>query len=101
MFGNMYGLANMTLFLMLINFIASLMAVQMIRGDMSSSETMNFGQIFNAFLACYQVFSSENWTNVLYAAAQAEQAVQQSVVVIIFISGWMLFANCVSFSSFI
>jgi voltage-dependent calcium channel len=90
----MYGLANMTLFLMLINFIASLMAVQLIRGDMSSSQTTNFGQIFNAFLAIYQIFSSENWTVVLYNTAQAEQAVNQSVVVILFFSGWLLFANC-------
>lgn len=90
----MYGLANMTLFLMLVNFLASLMAVQLLRGDMSSDEQMNFGQIFNAFLAIYQIFSSENWTSVLYAAAEAEQAVKQSVVVILFLSGWMLFANC-------
>ena len=90
----MYGLANMTLFLLLINFIAALMAVQLIRGDMSSTVAMNFGQIFNAFLAIYQIFSSENWPTVLYDTAQAEQPVQQSVVVILFLSGWLLFANC-------
>ncbi|KAG9312661.1 Ion transport protein-domain-containing protein [Chiua virens] len=41
-FGNMYGLANMTLFLMLINFLAALVAIQLLQGDMVGTLTMNF-----------------------------------------------------------
>jgi hypothetical protein len=93
-FGNMHGLANMVLFLMLVNYLAALFASQLLRGDLQSSLAMNFGQIFTSFLAVYQVFSSENWTNVLYSAAAAEVPLGQAWVVILFFVGWFFFANC-------
>lgn len=86
----------MILFLLLVNFIASLMAVQLLRGDMGSDQMINFSHIYNAFLGMWQIFTSENWTSLLYAAAIASQPVQQSIVVILFLTGWMLFANCTS-----
>lgn len=88
----------MILFLLLVNFIASLMAVQLLRGDMGSDQMINFSHIYNAFLGMWQIFTSENWTSLLYAAAIASQPVQQSIVVILFLTGWMLFANCTSSS---
>lgn len=90
----MYGLVNMSLFLLLVNFIAALVAVQLLRGDISGASSINFGALFNAFLGIYQVFSSENWTTVLYGATQAEIPLGQVVIISIFISSWMLFANC-------
>ena len=90
----MYGLVNMSLFLLLVNFIAALVAVQLLRGDVAGTSSINFGDVFNAFLGVYQVFSSENWTNVLYEATQAEIPLGQVVIIAIFISSWMLFANC-------
>ena len=93
-FGNLRGLANMVLFLMLVNYLAALFAVQLLRGDMQGSLIMNFGQIFTSFLAVYQVFSSENWTTVLYNAADAEVPLGQSWIVILFFVGWFFFANC-------
>lgn len=93
-FGNMYGLVNMSLFLLLVNFIAALVAVQLLRGDVGEDEPMNFGQLFTAFLGVYQVFSSENWVDILYGATSAERVLGQTIVVALFISSWMLFANC-------
>lgn len=90
----MYGLANMTLFLLTVNFLAALVAVQLLRGDYSADDDVNFANLYNAFLAVYQVFSSENWTDVLYGASAAEQLQGQTVVAVLFISLWMLFANC-------
>ena len=87
-------MTNMILFLLLVNFIASLMAVQLLRGYMNSGQMINFGHIYNAFLGMWQIFTSENWTTLLYAAAIASQPVRQSIVVILFLTGWMLFANC-------
>ena len=54
----MYGLANMSLFLLLINYLSALVAVQMLRGDLSSDDSMNFGQMWTSFLAIYQVRST-------------------------------------------
>ncbi|KAJ6589250.1 Ion transport protein-domain-containing protein [Mycena capillaripes] len=100
-FGNMYGLANMTLFLILVNFIAALVAVQFLRGDLPANQTMNFGTLFNAFLAVYQVFSSENWTDILYSTASAEKVFGQSAIAVLFVAGWMLFANFIVLQMFI
>ena len=69
----MYGLANMSLFLIMINFLTALVAVQLLRGDVEKGEFIDFGEIFNSFLAIYQVFSSENWTDVLYGAAEPDR----------------------------
>uniref|UniRef100_D8Q6Y7 Calcium-channel protein CCH1 n=1 Tax=Schizophyllum commune (strain H4-8 / FGSC 9210) TaxID=578458 RepID=D8Q6Y7_SCHCM len=100
-FGNMYGLANMTLFLILVNFIAALFALQLLRGDVSGDNTINFGQLFNAFLGIYQVFSSENWTDVLYTATDSEMPLGQAAVVALFVTVWLLFANFIILQMFI
>lgn len=92
----MYGLVNMSLFLLLINYITALVGVQLLRGDVQNDGTrfIDWGEIYNSFLGIYQVFSSENWTNVLYDAAVAEVPLRQSAIVVLFIAGWMFFANC-------
>ncbi|THG95158.1 hypothetical protein EW026_g6441 [Hermanssonia centrifuga] len=105
-FGNMYGLANMSLFLLLINYLTALVGVQLLRGDVQSGANGDgkfiiWGEIFNSFLGIYQVFSSENWTDVLYDAAQAEIPLRQSPIVILFIAGWMFFANYIVLQMFI
>ncbi|XP_006460371.1 hypothetical protein AGABI2DRAFT_220377 [Agaricus bisporus var. bisporus H97] len=100
-FGNLYGLANMSLFLILINYISALVAVQLLRGDFKKDDTTNFGELFNAFLAIWQVFSSEDWTSVLYGAASAELHLGQALVVIVFMASWMLFSNFIVLQMFI
>ncbi|KAF9236771.1 Ion transport protein-domain-containing protein [Melanogaster broomeanus] len=100
-FGNLYGLANMTLFLMLVNFLAALIGIQLLQGDMTGTITMNFGQLFNSFLAVYQIFSSENWTTVLYDATAAELNLGQAVIVCTFLTCWLLFANFIVLQMFI
>lgn len=94
----MYGLANMLLFLLLINYIAALISIQLLRGDIPSNTSPNFSDLWSAFLAIYQVFSSENWTAVLYTSTGAELSLGQAPIAAIFITAWLLFANCESFS---
>lgn len=53
-FGNLYGLINMTLFLILANYIGALVAVQLLRGDLPGAVNMNFKEVYNSFLAMYQ-----------------------------------------------
>jgi len=90
----MYGLANMALFLMIVNYIAALVAVQLFRGALTDGEFINFGEVWNSFLGMYQVLSSENWVDVLYGAGMAEIPLGQAVIALIFVAAWMLFANC-------
>ncbi|KAG6896194.1 hypothetical protein C0992_009767 [Termitomyces sp. T32_za158] len=100
-FGNMYGLANMSLFLIMTNYIAALAAVQLLRGDMDKDTAMNFGDIWTSFLAIYQVFSSENWTDVLYSTTGAEIRLGQTIIVATFVSSWLLFSNFIMLQMFI
>ncbi|KAF8840292.1 hypothetical protein BDN67DRAFT_996862 [Paxillus ammoniavirescens] len=100
-FGNLYGLTNMILFLMLVNFLAALFGIQLIQGDMNGTNTMNFSQLFNSFLAVYQIFSSENWTTVLYNATDAELNLGQAIIICTFLTCWLLFANFIVFQMFI
>ncbi|GLB42802.1 putative calcium channel [Lyophyllum shimeji] len=100
-FGNMYGLANMSLFLLLINYIAALAALQLLRGDIGEDTPMNFGDVWNAFLAMYQVASTENWPDILYSTTAAEIRLGQTVVVAVYVSTWLLFANFVVVQMFI
>ncbi|KIK93928.1 hypothetical protein PAXRUDRAFT_828487 [Paxillus rubicundulus Ve08.2h10] len=100
-FGNLYGLTNMILFLMLVNFLAALVGIQLIQGDMNGTNTMNFGQLFNSFLAVYQIFSSENWTTVLYNATDAELNLGQAIIICTFLTCWLLFANFIVFQMFV
>jgi hypothetical protein len=84
----------MSLFLILVNYIAALVSVQLLRGDITADQATNFGQLYTAFLAIWQIFSSENWTTVLYVAMTAETGLGQVVIVAIFLTCWLLFANC-------
>ncbi|KAI0776961.1 Ion transport protein-domain-containing protein [Trametes elegans] len=100
-FGNMYGLANMSLFLIEINLLAALFVVQLIGGDIPAGDLIDFGTLYNSFIAVYQVFSSENWTDVLYKASVPEIPLRQSPIAVIFVAGWMFFANYIVMQMFI
>lgn len=99
-FGSLSGLLNMILFLLLMVGLAALVAVQLFRGDIADtnedgeSVEMTFKHLFNSFLAVYQVFSSENWNDVLFDVITNVKKFQQAVIAGIFVCGWFLFANC-------
>lgn len=65
MLGTITGLANMVLFLLLMTYIAALVAVEFFRGipDPNSDNTgyVTFYQIFDSFLAMYQVSLPLAW----------------------------------------
>ncbi|PWN49893.1 hypothetical protein IE53DRAFT_331270, partial [Violaceomyces palustris] len=105
-FGSMTGLLNMVLFLLMMVGLASLIAAQLFRGDIPAEEDgeeveMTFKHIFNSFLAMYQIFSSENWTDVLWSAISNEVQFKQAVIAGIFIGGWFMFANFIVLQMFI
>ncbi|KAG8896276.1 calcium channel protein, partial [Tulasnella sp. 403] len=100
-FGNMGGLFNMTLFLLFTNLLGALIAVQLFRGDIRADDHMNFGQTYTAFLAMYQIFSSENWTDVLYLAADDSKKFKQTLIAVLFFAAWFLFANFILLQMFI
>ncbi|WVR06351.1 hypothetical protein IAU60_003382 [Kwoniella sp. DSM 27419] len=100
-FGNFAGLSNMVIFLFLMNFLAALMALQLFRGDVEAGETITFFQTYNSFLGMYQLFSSENWTDVLYNVMGAEEQFHQNIIAAIFLCGWLLFSYFIVLQMFI
>ncbi|KAF8632710.1 hypothetical protein AX15_001734 [Amanita polypyramis BW_CC] len=100
-FGNLYGLLNMMFFLLLVNYLAGLVAVQFLRGDVPGTMLMNFSNVYNSFLAVYQLSSSENWTTVLYGAASAEVPFGQTVITIVYLAFWFLFSYFIILQMFI
>ncbi|CAB4406139.1 unnamed protein product [Rhizophagus irregularis] len=60
--GSVAGFANLVLFIFIVNFIAAIIGVQLLRGSIPDGNTMRFSDIFNSFLALYQLFSGEDWT---------------------------------------
>lgn len=101
--GSLNGLVNMILFLLGINFVAAVFAAQYLRGliPKSDSTEMTFYSMWNSFLAMYQIFSSENWTTVLYSGMAAQAPYGQAFISGIFLSLWFLFSNFVLLQMFI
>ncbi|KAJ1021688.1 hypothetical protein NDA16_003824 [Ustilago loliicola] len=105
-FGSLNKMLNMVFFLLLMVGLASLIATQLFRGDIPQEDdgqwtTMTFKHSFNSFLAMYQIFTSEDWTEVLFSAVSNEAEYKQAVIAAIFLSGWFLFANFIVLQMFI
>ncbi|KAK4699999.1 hypothetical protein P7C70_g6253, partial [Phenoliferia sp. Uapishka_3] len=102
--GTFSGLVNMVIFMLMMNFLVALMAAQMFRGLIPydpSGDAMNYYQIFNSFLAMYQLLSSENWTTPLETVLTNEVGQVQIVIAAAFLAGWMLFAYFILINMFI
>lgn len=100
MLGNVSGLSNLIFFVILLTFLCSLFAVQIVRGDIpaqfnGNTTPVSFNTIWNAFLGMYQIFSSENWTQLLYMATQTQQPFGVGWISAIFFVGWFILGNCV------
>lgn len=106
MVGSMSALVNMVVFLTMTIFLAALFSVQIFRGDIDqeaegSTVEMTWKHLFNAFLAVYQIFSSENWSDTMFNVIGSERRFGQPVVSGIFLIGWFFFANFIILQMFI
>jgi hypothetical protein len=104
--GSIAGFLNMTLFLLMMTFIAALMAAQFLRGEIpeeieGETPEMTFYQMYNGFLATYQVLTSENWTTVLFSATGSSKNLFNAILSAIFFAAWFAFANFVLIRMFI
>ncbi|SOV09675.1 related to CCH1 - Calcium channel (alpha subunit) [Ustilago sp. UG-2017a] len=105
-FGSLNKMLNMVFFLLLIVGLASMIATQLFRGDIPQEDDgqwtiMTFKHSFNSFLAMYQIFTSEDWIEVLFGALSNEAEYKQAAIAAIFLSGWFFFANFIVLQMFI
>jgi len=97
-FGNAGGLLNLILFVFLLTFLASIFASQLFRGEIPEQEDgedirVPFFNIYNSFLGMYQIFSSENWTTILYNVTSAQKDFGTAWIGASFCIMWFIFAN--------
>ena len=105
--GNVSGLLNLIVFVFLLTFLAAIFAVQLFRGAIPPLDAdggtvrITFTNIWNAFIGMYQVFSSENWTAVMYEATSVDYDWRTSWIDATFFILWFIFANFIILNMFI
>ncbi|KAK6586310.1 hypothetical protein PZA11_001367 [Diplocarpon coronariae] len=105
--GNSKGIGNLMLFVFLITFLMSILAVQLFRGELTENDPygdtieITFFTIYNAFLGMYQVLSSENWTSNMYNITAFNTARNTAWIGAVFFIGWFILANFILVNMFI
>lgn len=95
------GVLNLLLFVFLLTFLAAIFGSQLYRGVLSKDGDMNFGNLYNAFLAMYQVLSSEDWTSILYDVTSTTNELNTAWIGAAFFILWFILANFIVLSMFI
>ena len=105
--GNVSGLLNLIVFVFLLTFLAAIFAVQLFRGAIPPNDAdgglvrITFTNIWNAFIGMYQIFSSENWTTIMYQATDVDAVWKTSWIDAAFFILWFIFANFIILNMFI
>ena len=105
--GNVSGILNLIVFVFLVVFLASIFAVQILRGALpdedgaGSTIRITFANIYNAFIGMYQVMSTENWTSLMYTATNYDTNWNVAWVDALFFIIWYTFANFIILNMFI
>ncbi|KAL6706496.1 calcium channel protein [Coniothyrium glycines] len=106
-FGNVGGLLNLILFVFLLTFLASIFASQLFRGEIPDQDEAGediripFFDIYNSFLGMYIIFSSENWTSILYRVTESQKPYGTAWIGASFCILWYIFANFIVLNMFI
>ena len=105
--GNFSGLLNLILFVFLFTFLAAIFASQMFRGTLPSQDSngntihVTFSSVYNSFLGMYQIFSSENWTTLLYNVTNYDIKYNTAWMGAAFFILWFILANFIIMNMFI
>jgi hypothetical protein len=105
--GNFTGLLNLMVFVGLINFLAAILATQLFRGALPAVDSnqgtirVQFFSLWNSFLGMYQIFSSENWTTIMYDLTNYNDYYNTAWVAATFTIIWFILANFITLNMFI
>jgi len=87
------------MFLFMITFFVAILACQLVRGEIPSIDLngnqydISFRTIWNSFLGMYQILSSENWTQILYAATSFQTQYHVAWISAMFFIAWFMVGN--------
>ncbi|KAG0020009.1 calcium channel protein [Podila clonocystis] len=93
--GSWIGLLNLIFFIAMFLGVVSVMAGLLFREIVDDQKSMNFSDFYVSYLGMYQLFSGENWTDILYSVMSAEIKWNQVVIATVFIIAFYSFANFV------
>ncbi|KAF2460795.1 Ion transport protein-domain-containing protein [Lineolata rhizophorae] len=104
--GNVSGILNLILFVALLTFLAAIFASQLFRGELPPDDgeealPVTFKTIYNSFLGMYQIFSSEDWTSIMYSITTIEVFYGQAWIGAAFFIMWFILANFIVLNMFI
>ncbi|KAJ3560877.1 hypothetical protein NP233_g10548 [Leucocoprinus birnbaumii] len=91
-FGNVSAIANLFLFFVLLNYITTLVAVQLFREVSAPKQMSSYSDFGYGFLSVWRIFSGKKWTSVFYSATTARIQVGGTVIVAIFLVLAILFS---------
>ncbi|KAJ5832696.1 Voltage-dependent calcium channel alpha-1 subunit [Penicillium riverlandense] len=106
-FRNAVGLINLIIFVFLMTFLVAIFATQLFRSQIPENDPsgnsidITFADIYNSFLGMYQIFSSENWTTILYNATAYTDSFNTAWISAAFIILWFILANFIILNMFI
>ena len=100
------GFLNLIVFVFLLTFLVAILASQLLRGEVPqqiNGNTINvqFNTILNSFLGMYQIYSSENWTDILYTVTSYVVQWNTSWIVAIFCILWLILGYFIVLNMFI
>ncbi|KAI9821998.1 MAG: calcium channel protein [Phylliscum demangeonii] len=105
--GNATGILNLIVFVYLLTFLGAIFASQLFRGVLPSLDDggnpvkITFFSIYNSFLGMYQILSSENWTDILYAVTSNESKYGTGWIGASFLALWFVLGNFIVLNMFI
>ncbi|KAK9478046.1 Ion transport protein-domain-containing protein [Lipomyces japonicus] len=104
--GKFYNLVNLVIFFLLMLFLCSLIACELLSGHVPNEYLGNqvdqtFANLANSFAAIYQIMTTEGWAQILYITVGTLASSSLAWVSAIFICGWFLFSNAVIINLFI
>ena len=100
MLGKVTGILNLIVFVFLLTFIGAIFASELFRGEVPSTDPngnniqVSFFSIYNSFLGMYQVFSSENWTTLMYNVTMYDVGYNTGWIGAVFFIMWITLAYC-------
>ncbi|CEP08594.1 hypothetical protein [Parasitella parasitica] len=102
--GSVYGLINLSFFIVLATLLCAIIAFQLFEGvinELEDESEMRFFSVYNSFVSLYQLFSGEDWTTVLYNVMEAGSKNNNAVIYALFLVFWFAFSNFVLVNLFI
>ncbi|CAG8487610.1 8970_t:CDS:10 [Diversispora eburnea] len=100
--GSVAGIANLIFFILMVNLFAAIAGLQLLQGFIPNDGTnlITFADIFNSFIAFYQLFSGSDWTTVFRNVLEYYSKLGNTVTAIIaalFLMAYIAVSNSENF----